>query len=130
MNQSDLFPDSDPDRDNKKRARSARDQGIKRAIDNADRHCADWSDRAFSLVQPYLMRKAGEKITGEEVRQYVERMGLPNPPDKRSWGAIMLRAAKKGLLQKVGWTTASDPKVRCNPISLWVVTPFNQPPSP
>jgi hypothetical protein len=33
----------------------------------------------------------------------------------------MLKAARAKLIVKKGWTTATDPKVHCNPVSLWEI---------
>lgn len=76
------------------------------------------------MARGFLADKAGERMTVERIRQFAEERGLPKPPDKRAWGAIAQQLAKAGLLRKVGWTTATDPRVHCNPISQWEVTPM------
>ncbi len=123
MNQPDLFtappPAARPDQ--RQRARAGRDRGMQRAVDHADRTIERWSDRAEVLARQYLAAVTGQRITGERIRQHAEAQGLPNPPDKRAWGSVTMRLARAGLLRKVGWTTASDPKVHCNPVSEWEV---------
>ena len=104
-------------------AEALRDEGIQRAIDHADRVESEWSDRAYGMLVRYARQKgSGAKITSEAVRNHAEWFGLPTPPDKRAWGAVILRAARAGVIHKAGWTTANDPKVHCNPVSLWQVT--------
>ena len=99
---------------------AARDDGISRAIAHADAVHPDWGDRAFAELHRYIApMHAGARLTGEEIREFAELHGVPRPPDKRAWGNVMLRAARAGLIRKIGWTTASDPKTHCNPISLW-----------
>jgi hypothetical protein len=99
-----------------------RDQGIQRAVDHADRVESKWSDRAYEMLVRHAKHLGqGSNITSEAIRNHAEWFGLPPPPDKRAWGAVMLRAARAGVIAKVGWTTANDPKVHCNPVSLWQV---------
>lgn len=98
------------------------EQGAQLAADHADAVIEDWQDRAFYLLTEFCRHHAyGAQLTSERIRQYAEKQGLPNPPDKRAWGAIMLKAARKNLIRKIGWTTANDPKVHNNPVSLWTV---------
>lgn len=100
-----------------------RDEGIQRAVDHADRVEADWSSNAYAMLVQYARHKgSGAHITSEAVRNHCEWFGLPLPPDKRAWGAVMLKASRAGVIRKAGWTTANDPKVHCNPVSLWQVT--------
>jgi hypothetical protein len=104
-----------------RKARELRDDGISRAINHANHIDPTLGERALSYVQQ-IARSSGQRtVTSEYIRQYAEQNGLPFPPDKRAWGAVMRRAAKAGYIRKVGWTTATDPKVHCNPVSLWEV---------
>lgn len=99
-----------------------RDEGIQRAVDHADREIESWSDRAtYMLMSCARARGQGSEITSESIRNYAEFHDLPPPPDKRAWGAVMLKAARAGVIKKIGYTTANDPKVHCNPVSLWRV---------
>jgi hypothetical protein len=104
-------------------AQALRDHGITRAVNHADRVHSNWSDRAFDSLKQFIQTKLrkGDVITSEAVRSYAATHGLPTPPDKRAWGAIMLKAARAKLIVKKGWTTATDPKVHCNPVSLWEI---------
>jgi len=103
-------------------AQALRDKGIERAINHADRVHFNWSDRAFESLKTVAKTLGkGECITSEYVRAHAEFHGLQTPPDKRAWGAVMLKAARAKLIVKKGWTTATDPKVHCNPVSLWEI---------
>ncbi|HWH83217.1 MAG TPA: hypothetical protein VNU71_13380 [Burkholderiaceae bacterium] len=98
-----------------------RDGGITRAIKHADRTNPEWSEVAFLSVKVFLLGlKPGDHITGEQARQHGEKKGVSAPPDKRAWGGIMRRAAGAGLIRKVGYVQATDPRVHCNPITDWV----------
>lgn len=98
-------------------ARTLRDEGMQRAVDHADRVIPDWKLDALAYVKQYA--EANEQFMGELARRYAEARGFPPPPDKRAWGAVMMAAAKAGYVKKLGWTTATDPKVHKNPVSLW-----------
>lgn len=125
--QLDLFSGAPPARPHpptlRERAVAARDRGIKTAADHADAVAEGWSEAAFQHTRRFLEDKpSGHQFIGEEVRQFAERSGLALPPDKRAWGAVMLRCARAGLMRKIGFTVASDPKVHCNPVSQWART--------
>lgn len=103
-------------------AQIERDNGIARAADHADRVSPTWTDRAAALLVQYtLTLPVGECITSEGVREYAELQGLPPPPDLRTWGAVMVRAAKAGHIKRVGYVNAKNPKVHCTVVSLWEV---------
>lgn len=98
-------------------AEQLRDAGIASAIQHADAESPTWSERAFRFVRAFATMN--NNLTSEGVRQYAERCGLPKPPDGRAWGAVMIRAVRAGIIAKIGYTTALDPKVHCNPVTLW-----------
>lgn len=98
-------------------ARQLRDAGMQQAIDHADTEAPTWSERAFRFTKAFAIMN--KRLTSEGVRQYAERCGLPKPPDGRAWGAVMIRAVRAGIIAKIGYTTALDPKVHCNPVTLW-----------
>jgi len=101
-----------------------RDNGTNLAIAHADAVHEQWSDRALQMLLDYidLIGGTGSQLTSEMARFYAAEHGLPRPPDGRAWGAVMLKAARAGKCKKIGWTTATDPKVHCNPVSLWEAT--------
>lgn len=115
MNQMDLFKQPVNDA----LARKLRDEGMQRAIDHADRVIDRWQDKAYESLRVYISFNS-QPFLSEDVRVYAAHLGIPDPPDKRAWGAVMMRAAKAGLIRKLGWTTASDPKVHKNPVSQWI----------
>ena len=103
-----------------------RDEGMRQAVEHADAVHGNWSERAMDMLKDYLelLRYGlgeGQQFTSEMVREYAEQMGLPDPPDKRAWGAVMVKAARAGLIVKKGWTTSRNPKVHCSPTSLWEI---------
>ncbi len=98
-------------------ARQLRDDGMQRAADHAEAVEPTWNERAMEYTKLYA--RENRQLRCEMVRIFAENDGFSKPPDKRAWGAVMMRAAKAGILTKLCWTTASDPRVHKNPVSLW-----------
>ena len=99
-----------------------RDIGIAKAVAHADRVVNSWSTDALKIVVDYCNGlSSGDHVTSEKFRMHAVVGGLQNPPDNRAWGGVMRNAAKMGIITKIGWTTADDPKVHKNPVSLWAV---------
>jgi hypothetical protein len=121
--QTDPTPPRPPRPSRREQARAARDRGIKTAADHTNAVHANWTDAAYALAVVYLNGLApGAFVRTEQIREYAEGRGLPNPPDKRSWGYIPIKARNAGLVRSNGFTTAADPKVHCNPVTQWVKT--------
>lgn len=94
-----------------------RDEGMQRAIDNADKKIQLWSDQAFD----YLMRYNNtEPFLTEELRLWAYETGLPYPPTCRAWGLVMRRAANLGVIIHDGYRNVSNPKAHSTPASVWV----------
>lgn len=94
-----------------------RDEGMARAVDHADEVVPAWSEGALDYVKAVAATE--HEVTAEKVRQYAMARGFVEPPDRRAWGAVMIRAAKVGVLTKGPWTEATDPKVHRNAVRLW-----------
>lgn len=96
-------------------ARVRRDIGIQRATDHADQEHPRWADAAFDVLksavaireQPFLAEDAIEAI-GHAV---------PEPPDGRAWGGVFQRAARAGVIRKVGYAPARSSNL--SPKVLW-----------
>jgi hypothetical protein len=98
-------------------ARELRDEGMKRAVDHAERETPGWQDQAIGHVRVFAGLE--HEFMCEEARRFAESRGIAPPPDKRAWGAVMMKCAKLGLIEKVGLGYAKDPKVHMNPASIW-----------
>lgn len=88
-----------------------RDEGMKQAADHAEAINHGWSELAIEFVRAYSVIHKGEQFAGEDIRMWAESKGLLIPPHKRAWGNVILTAAKRGLLRKVGY------KKTCNPLA-------------
>ncbi len=116
--QLDLWSTRDVAKVKRQHAREMRDAGISMAIGHADAVRPTWSDRALGYVKEYFARNAIG--TCEQVRQFAASKGFESPPDGRAWGSVMVGACRARIVSKGGWTTATDPKVHCNPVREWI----------
>lgn len=99
--------------------RRRRDDGIQRALDHAERTEPRWADRAHEALMEFIASHQSE-FMGEHVRGWAhDTLGIPKPPHARAWGGVMARAAKQGLIVRVGFAPVSNPKAHCAPCSVW-----------
>lgn len=96
-----------------------RDEGIKKAIDHANEDSWGWGERAYEKLLAFL-EIHNEPFLAEEVRDYAEKLGLEIPPSLRSWGSIMVRAARNEKIRKVGHRQVSNVKAHCATASVWI----------
>lgn len=100
-----------------------RDAGMQMAVDHADAVNEGWSIKAYNLFVAWIKNKGrGRQFKTEDFRVYL-KLGelLPNPPSERAYGSIALKAAKAGLIKKVGYATVVNPKAHGTPCTLWEV---------
>ena len=92
-------------------AQQRRDRGIRRSADHATR---EWLDKAVGYVRLHAV--VTPSFLTEDVRAMAEADGLPAPPDKRAWGAVMRKAAHAELIKADGYAPSKSsnlsPKVR------------------
>lgn len=95
---------------NRELGRALRDAGIRTAAEHADEVTPAWGERAFCMLVEYVAGPGRTaEFTGEAVRRWAEGRGLPLPPDKRAWGAVMSRAIRNGMIERAGITSSEDP---------------------
>lgn len=91
--------------------------GMGMAEDNANRTNGGWSDMAYEFMVRFIKARPGE-FMGEDVRN--ASIGhVPEPPSNRAWGSIMLRAARAGLIERVGFRSVANPKAHSAPCGVW-----------
>lgn len=95
-------------------------EGMYNSVANADNRIEAWSDRAYFILMEFISRQT-DVFMGEDVREYAGKRGLPEPPSKRAWGAVMARAKKEGLIVFSGYSQVSNPKAHRANASLWRV---------
>lgn len=94
--------------------------GMDRAAEHAERMRQGWVASARAAVADYITRDLFvEPFTCEDVRDWAK---LPEPPDRRAWGAVMMSVAKEGWIRKAGYRPHKAPS-RHNGIStVWEKT--------
>jgi hypothetical protein len=90
--------------------KTRRDDGIARAAEHSG---DDWQDAAFQCVASYA-RTHAEFLT-EDAR--LEARQLPPPPDGRAWGAVMQRARREKIIERIGYKPAKSSNL--SPKPLW-----------
>lgn len=97
-------------------AARARDVGIARATDHAERIVPGWPALAYQFLQTFV-RNQRKPFLGEDVIAAAEAYGLIAPPDRRAWGGIFQRASRSGLVVKIGYGPAKTRRLSSKP--LW-----------
>lgn len=82
-------------------AARARDEGIKRAADHADRTTPEWTDVAYSFLLSFA--RDHELFISEDVSNASKSAAFPQPPTDRAWGTVYRRAAKAGIIVQDGF---------------------------
>jgi len=98
-------------------ALEARDHGIKRAVDHADRVHESWSDKAYGLLKDFLRVRRTEFLA-EDFREAVTDL-IPAPPHNRAYGGVFMRAAKAGLIRRIRYQAVKNVKAHCANASVW-----------
>lgn len=94
------------------------ERGAERAKNHADSIRKAWSASAFACLTT-IGQRDGVFMT-EDVRIEAERdFGLPPPPDRRAWGAVILKASRAGLIRHLHYAPAKTPNSHGGPKSVW-----------
>jgi hypothetical protein len=81
-------------------ARAERNEGMRRAVEHADRTDENWSGKAYDFLVEFA--KVNEQFISEDVSDASKEMGLPQPPTDRAWGTVYRKAAKNEVITQVG----------------------------
>lgn len=98
---------------------SLRDAGIKQAADHADAEIPDWQLQARRMVDRFLMQQGDVPFQAEYLRTWAHERGLPKPPSLRAWGAVIIWAKKRQLIEFVRHESVSNPKAHRAFASVW-----------
>lgn len=77
--------------------RAARKEGMKAALEHADKVFDAWSDLAFQFLCNYA--RANATVFAEDVTTASETWNLPQPPTTRAWGGLYTRAQKAKIIE-------------------------------
>jgi hypothetical protein len=94
----------------------AKEEGIQRAVDHADKVIEGWSDEAYRFLKTFLIHKS-EFLT-EDVREAANGI-VPEPPSLKAWGGVITRATKDGLITSIGFRKAKHVRSHQRPSTLW-----------
>jgi hypothetical protein len=99
-------------------------EGAERAAEHAEREMAGWMESALELVRTLASKR--EMLTSETIRDHAFLNGLPDPSEPRAWGAVSLRAAKLGIIEKAKtehgedrWVRGRHTQSHGRPVRLW-----------
>jgi hypothetical protein len=96
-------------------ARLGAERGMNQAVDHANRVAPNWSTRAYEKLFEYAW--LGNDFMTEDVRLWAEQTGLDSPPDNRSWGAVINKAVRANLIERVGYGNSKTGHMR--PMPIW-----------
>lgn len=94
--------------------------GMRLAVESAEQKNKGWLEDAIELFREFLPGK--QKFMCEHFRDYCKEKGLPTPPSKRAFGAVMFWARREGLIRSVGTDKVKNPKAHRANASVWVAT--------
>lgn len=101
-----------------KDANIARDNGIQQSLDSANSAVKNWSDIAYGFLLGYADSHTEFMI--EDMRNASVGF-VPEPPSKRAWGGIAVRASKNKIIKRKGFQNVKNVKAHCTPATLWEV---------
>lgn len=100
-------------------ANKKKEQGMNISLLNAESRKEGWAKEAILILYGFLRVQGDTPFLGEEFRVWCEKYGLSEPPSKRAYGGVMVRAAKLGLIEKVGYAKTTNPLAHRTPANLW-----------
>ena len=96
-----------------------RDRGMQLSLFNVQSKSPDWKKLAMAALENYILNHPGEKFQTEDVRGWAYGYGLPEPPNRRAWGGVMVSAKRRGIIQFVGYENVDNPLAHSTPASVW-----------
>lgn len=97
-------------------ADSLRDAGMQSAKDHANQENPSWHDQALQWVLDYATTHA--TFSGEKARQASAGV-VPEPPHLRAWGSVLMAAAKRKWIKKIGYVQVKNPLAHRANAALW-----------
>jgi hypothetical protein len=96
--------------------------GISKAEAAGNKAGEHWKKIAYDAFVDYA--KHHETFTVEQIIS--ESSYLPDPPDKRAWGIIAIKAKKNNIVENAGWTRSLNKSKHGIPVALWKSLIFSQ----
>lgn len=95
-----------------------RDRGIKESEEHANEAYNDWSEKAYNFLIDYMRDASANEFMAEDVRDASKNI-VPEPPNLRAWGSVIVRAIKSGLIERAGYREVSNAKAHRTPATVW-----------
>ncbi len=93
----------------------------KLAAERADREKAEWISKAYAAFVQYARQVYPATFITKDAREFAEgQLGVPPPPERRSWGHIALRAKAAREIAAVGSVEARH--VHGSTVTEWRAT--------
>lgn len=90
------------------------------AAEAADRKSqGQWTTQAWEFFVRWAKARQGQPFLGEDVRHAAKGI-VPEPPEPRAWGAIIVKASRSRLISRVGYAPVKDPMSHGCPKTVWV----------
>lgn len=96
-----------------------RDDGMEKALQHANSANPEWSTKAAAFLRKYISYTA-TPFMAEDVRMAAINANVPEPPSKRAWGPIILKARKDGLIKSLGTDKVSNPRAHRANAGKWI----------
>lgn len=93
--------------------------GIQQAADHAEAVDPGWNQKAYEMLKEFLDIRLGPFLM-EDFRQWAEPSGLNSPPHLRAYGGVALKAAKAGLIRRIGYAKVKNEKAHQANASVWL----------
>jgi len=100
-------------------ARARRDLGLERASSHAEAETPGWNERALELLLAFVALRNGRPFLTEDFVEFTAGKIEP-PPDPRTWGAPIQRAARARRIRRIGYAPARSSN--CAPKCVWQAT--------
>jgi hypothetical protein len=101
-------------------AKKARDKGIEQAVKHADQVFDKWSDKCYGLFKDFVKANP-QPFQMETFRHSIVGL-LDEPPHKRAFGSIAVRAVRSGLIKRVGTAPVKNVKAHMAFSTVWIRT--------
>lgn len=93
------------------------ERGMARALAHAESVDDGWGEKAYQFVRGFAAQRV--QFRAEQVRAYAELNGLPPAPSARSWGSIIAKASRNGIIKRTGFATCDNTKAHSCNVSCW-----------
>lgn len=91
--------------------------GAQEASDHAEAKTdQEWSAKAFKFLNEYI--KTVGRFMAEDLRR-ASTDQVPEPPSLRAWGHIVGKAARVGLITRIGYEKVKNRKAHATPAAVW-----------